>query len=96
MENANAVLFALKESYHLGKTIADAAGLTLGSLEDRRFSDGEYKVRPLSDTAGQHVIIVQSIYSDNRLSVDESFETLVRLIRKTLPPKKGAKLDPIS
>jgi ribose-phosphate pyrophosphokinase len=55
-------LFALTATADLGHAIADALALPLSRHEERGFEDGEHKVRPLDDVAGNDVYVVQSTH----------------------------------
>ena len=71
---------ALDESRDLAKRIADAAGFTVIPIEDRRFEDGEGKLRPLSEVRGETVCVVQSLYTDQDLSVHDKLCRLLILM----------------
>jgi ribose-phosphate pyrophosphokinase len=67
----NLTLFALNNSSFLGKKIAQKLGISLGEHEERDFEDGEHKCRPLESVRGKDVYIVQSLYQDAALSVND-------------------------
>lgn len=70
-------LFALNATRGFGERIAAGLGIDLGSHEEREFEDGEHKTRPLENTRGRDVYVVQSLYSDTDQSVNDK---LVRLL----------------
>jgi ribose-phosphate pyrophosphokinase len=70
-------LFALNETRELGGRIAAELSVSLASHEERDFEDGEHKARPLESVRGGDVYVVQSLYGDARLSVNDK---LVRLL----------------
>ena len=69
-------LFALAATTDLGRAVADALGVPLAAHEERGFEDGEHKVRPLDDVAGNDVYVVQSTHGDQNESANDK---LVRL-----------------
>ncbi|MFI4868171.1 MAG: ribose-phosphate diphosphokinase [Steroidobacterales bacterium] len=54
-------LFGLRESQTLAAAIAHDAGLTLAALEERRFEDGEFKLRPLESVRGRSAYVLQTL-----------------------------------
>lgn len=70
-------LFALDATAELGGRIAEALDRALGAHEEREFEDGEHKARPLINVRGHDVYVVQSLYGDERGSVNDK---LVRLL----------------
>ena len=69
-------LFALAATAGLGRAVADALGVPLAAHEERGFEDGEHKVRPLDDVAGNDVYVLQSTHGGPDESADDK---LVRL-----------------
>lgn len=77
MKNPDLRLFALSESGDFGARMASQLGLTLADHEERPFEDGEHKARPLENVRDRDVFVVQSLYGDDALSVNDK---LVRLL----------------
>ncbi|MDZ7754104.1 MAG: ribose-phosphate pyrophosphokinase [Gammaproteobacteria bacterium] len=75
--NPDLRLFALSESGDLGTRMASHLGITLADHEERSFDDGEHKARPLENVSNRDVFVVQSLYGDDNLSVNDK---LVRLL----------------
>lgn len=73
-------LFALRESDGYAKRIARALGETLSPHEERRFEDGECKLRPLVGVRECDVFVVQALYGDDALSVHDKLLRLLFLI----------------
>ncbi|MCX8005727.1 MAG: ribose-phosphate diphosphokinase [Burkholderiaceae bacterium] len=71
------LLFALQATQTLGAAIAAALQVSLAPHEERRFEDGEHKVRPLADPLGEDCYVVQSLHGGPQHSGDEK---LVRLL----------------
>ena len=55
-------LFALAATAGLGREVAEALQMPIAAHEERGFEDGEHKVRPLDDVAGNDVYVVQSTH----------------------------------
>ena len=55
-------VFALAATAGLGHAVAAALNAPLAAHEERGFEDGEHKVRPLDDVAGNDVFVVQSTH----------------------------------
>ncbi len=64
-------LFSLESGKAFAKKVAGHLGLPLGAHEERDFEDGEHKCRPLENVRGQDVFVVQSLYGEPRLSVND-------------------------
>lgn len=64
-------LFALESSRSFGQRISSALGVPLSPHEERDFEDGEHKSRPLANVRGRSVFVVQSLYGDDRQSVND-------------------------
>lgn len=70
-------LFALSNGRPLLERVCAHLGVSAGRHEERVFEDGEHKIRPLESVRGQDVYVVQSLYGDDALSVNDK---LVRLL----------------
>ena len=55
-------LFAFAATAGLGRAVAEALHMPIAAHEERGFEDGEHKVRPLDDVAGNDVYVVQSTH----------------------------------
>ena len=56
------LLFALDPDHTFAQGLAGSLGVTVAPHEDRRFEDGEHKLRPLQDPRGRDVYVVYSLY----------------------------------
>lgn len=65
------VLFAPTAGREFGERVSQALGVPLAAHEEREFEDGEHKVRPLENVRGRDVFLVQSLYGDERQSVND-------------------------
>ena len=74
-DNHNAVVFSLESGRPLLERVCTALGMEPGRHEERPFEDGEHKMRPLESVRDRDVYVVQSLYGDDALSVND------RLIR---------------
>lgn len=77
MQPSEPLLFALDADHDLGLSTARSLGCTLADHEERRFEDGEHKIRPLVEVAGRDVYILSSLHGDGDRSVNDK---LVRLL----------------
>ncbi|HSD95996.1 MAG TPA: ribose-phosphate diphosphokinase [Sulfuricaulis sp.] len=78
MTNIDApVLFALHASRSFGEDVARQLGISLSACEEREFEDGEHKSRPLVNVRNRDVFVIQSLYKDSKVSVNDK---LVRLM----------------
>jgi len=73
-------LFALSESRTLGESIGAALGSPLSAHEERDFEDGEHKTRPLENVRGCEVFVIQSLFSEPGLSVNDKLCRLLFFI----------------
>jgi len=77
---SNINLFALNATHEFGVQIAHALGIPLSELEENDFEDGEHEARPLFNVRDRDVFVIQSLYSDSRLSVDDKLCRLLFFI----------------
>jgi len=64
-------LFAPAESAEFGRTVAAALGTELDDHYDQTFSDGEHEMRSEVNVRGRDVFVVQSLYAEPDLSVND-------------------------
>jgi len=57
-------LFGLQGSRELAERVAGRLEVPLGPHEERRFEDGEHKIRPLQDVRGQDAFVLHSLHGD--------------------------------
>lgn len=77
MNQDEPVLFALQASRPFGEDVARQLGIPLSAHEEREFEDGEHKSRPLVNVRNRDVFVVQSLYADDKESVNDK---LLRLL----------------
>lgn len=73
-------LFALNSSRAFGERVSQSLGIPLSEHEEREFEDGEHKSRPLVNVRGKDVYVVQSLYQDRQLSVNDKLCRLLFFI----------------
>ncbi len=56
-------LFALGSSQAFGEAVAAGLGVALSPLEERRFEDGEFKIRPLTSVRGRDAYALLSLHA---------------------------------
>ena len=71
MGDSGVILFALEASRSYGEKIGARLGVPLSKHEERSFDDGEHKTRPLVNVRGRDVYVIQSLYSDDKQSVND-------------------------
>ncbi|MBM4252604.1 MAG: ribose-phosphate pyrophosphokinase [Deltaproteobacteria bacterium] len=64
-------IFSLDQSQDLSYALAERLGIELSPLEIRKFSDGEYKVRPLVSVSGDDVSVVATFIREGDLGVHD-------------------------
>lgn len=77
MDLQHLTVFALNATRTFGERVAEHLDIPLGLHEERDFEDGEHKSRSLENVRGRDVFVIQSLYSDERQSVNDK---LVRLL----------------
>ncbi|MBS1188848.1 MAG: ribose-phosphate pyrophosphokinase [Rhodocyclaceae bacterium] len=70
-------LFAPGTGRAFAEKVAGHLNLSLSPLEERLFEDGEHKTRPLASVRGRDVYVVESLYGEPGMSVNDK---LVRLL----------------
>lgn len=73
-------LFALDSAKEWGQKIAKHLGIALSHHEARDFEDGEHKIRSLESVRGQSVFVIQTLYTDNELTVNDKLCRLLFFI----------------
>ena len=76
MQN-NFKLFTFESSKDFAASIANHLNISLGRIKERDFEDGEHKARPLENVRNRDVFVIQNLYKDNQLSINDK---LVRLL----------------
>jgi ribose-phosphate pyrophosphokinase len=71
MVSAAPLLFALHESQPFAIRVARHLALPLGTVEEHRYEDGEYKCHPLDPVAGRRVVVFAGLYPEAGLSVHD-------------------------
>jgi ribose-phosphate pyrophosphokinase len=71
MSRGDLVVFALNASKDFGEAVASRLGIPLAAHEERDFEDGEHKARPIDTVRGKDVFVIQSLYADDRRSVND-------------------------
>ncbi len=77
MDNDTPIVFALHASRSFGEDVARRLGISLSACEERDFEDGEHKSRSLVNVRNKDIYVIQSLYGDRQLSVNDK---LVRLL----------------
>ena len=70
-DDHSAALFSLDSGRFLLGRVCEHLGVEPGEHEERTFEDGEHKIRPLESVRGRDVFFVESLYSDDQLSVND-------------------------
>lgn len=74
-------LFALEGGSHpWGEAVAARLGVPLSPHEERRFEDGEHKLRPLAGVRGRDVFVLHSLHGDDAQGPDEKLCRLLFFI----------------
>ncbi|WP_018616429.1 ribose-phosphate diphosphokinase [Segetibacter koreensis] len=73
-------LFALNSSKTFGELVAKHLGLPLGKHEETEFEDGEHESRPLESVRNEDVYVIQSLYADKHLSINDKLCRLLFFI----------------
>ena len=71
MNTSPLTLFAINATGEFGRRVSEALSVPLARHEEREFEDGEHKIRPLASVRDQDVFVIQSLYSDQRQSVND-------------------------
>jgi ribose-phosphate pyrophosphokinase len=67
----NLAVFALNATHDFGERVTAKLAIALTEHEEREFEDGEHKARPLVSIRAKDTYIIQSLYSDERQSVND-------------------------
>jgi ribose-phosphate pyrophosphokinase len=70
-------LFAPSESAGFGRAVASALDTELDAHHERTFADGEHELRSEVNVRGRDVFVVQSLYADPALSVNDKLARLL-------------------
>ena len=71
MNHREIAIFAPGPGREFGEKVSAHLGVSLGAHEERAFEDGEHKIRPLINVRGKDVFVIQSLYGDERQSVND-------------------------
>lgn len=73
-------VFAFSDGEVTAIKICKELGIELSKLEERHFEDGEHKCRSLQSVRNQDVYVIQSLFSDEKLSVNDKLCRLLFFI----------------
>lgn len=73
----HASVFSLESGHALVERVCGHLGITPGRHEEREFEDGEHKIRPLESVGGRDVYVVQSLFGEEKRSVNDKFVRLL-------------------
>jgi len=73
-------LFGLGPDRELAQKVADLLHLELAPHEERRFEDGEFKIRPLTNVRSRDVFVLSSLYGESDASVSDKLCRLLFFI----------------
>ena len=73
-------LFALGAHRDLAQKVGRLLHLELAPHEERRFEDGEFKIRPLTNVRNEDVFIIPSLYGEEEASVSDQLCRLLFFI----------------
>ena len=74
------LLFALSESAMLGAQLAERTGIPLAPLEESRFEEGEFKLRPRASVRDRTVFVVESLAGSAAMPVAQRLLRLLFLL----------------
>lgn len=80
MDDGDIRIFSLNTSREFGKSVAEHLGTNLSHHEERDFEDGEHKTRSLINVRGQDVYVIQSLYGEPGISVNDKLCRLLFFI----------------
>jgi ribose-phosphate pyrophosphokinase len=72
-------IFSLNTGKQYAEDVARHLGMHVASHEERDFEDGEHKIRSLESVRGKEVFIIQSLFSDDTMSVNDKLCRLLFL-----------------
>ena len=73
-------IFALDSGQDLLERICAELDVEPARHEERDFEDGEHKIRPLESVRGRDVYVVQSLFGDGQLSVNDKLVRMLHLL----------------
>src|SRR5215831_13972324 len=71
MNRGEIAIFAPSPGCDFGERVGAHLGVSLSAHEEREFEDGEHKMRPLVNVRGKDVFVIQSLYGDEKQSVND-------------------------
>jgi ribose-phosphate pyrophosphokinase len=80
MRGNEIAIFALNASREFGEKICSHLGRALDEHEEREFEDGEHKTRSLVNVRNRDVFVIQSLYGDDKQSVNDKLCRLLFFI----------------
>jgi len=80
MDTVKNLIFALDSSKAFGTMVAEAIGMTLSEHEERDFSHGEHKIRSLVDVQNKPIYLINSLYGEPKLTVNDKLCRLLFFI----------------
>ncbi len=75
----NVKIFSLNTGKQYAEDVARHLGMHVAAHEERDFEDGEHKIRSLESVRGKEVYIIQALFSDDSMSVNDKLCRLLFL-----------------
>jgi ribose-phosphate pyrophosphokinase len=75
-----ATVFSLTSGHGLTERLCRRLGIAPGRHEEREFEDGEHKIRPLESVRGRDVFVVESLFGDGALTVNDKLARVLFFI----------------
>jgi len=75
----NLRIFSLNSGKQYAEDVARDLEMHVTSHEEREFEDGEHKIRSLESIRGKEIYIIQSLFSDDKMSVNDKLCRLLFL-----------------
>lgn len=73
-------IFALNSSHSFGMLVSNELGVPLSNHEEVDFEDGEHQCRPLENVRNQEIYVIQSLFADEKLSINDKLCRLLFFI----------------
>jgi ribose-phosphate pyrophosphokinase len=74
-----AIWMAPEASRPFAQPLIEYLGASLAELEEKQYSDGEFSLRPITNVRDRRVVLIQSLYRDQRKSIADKLCELLLL-----------------
>lgn len=81
LSKEDTLIYAPSSGQNFAMRLAESLSIPLGNVEEKKFPDGEFTIRPIDNVRGKTILAVQSLFRDSQSSIPDKLCELLFLGR---------------